>query len=350
MKVLLKTLFFGTLFLVIIGFCFCVYILQAPPVAQPDPPKLQVHTPTKVRGRPTVNSKPIGDTIDNYLFSIDKKYISNLNSGEFSRELLFSVVLGQRARYSAELLDKEIKTVFNWQKIFADSAREIQLSSGKPTVKVIVSGQDWILTDKAGGGYTVEKNENHLDIYLPNLLEAFDNKGTTLSADIESSIEKVGKQWLIKDKKARQNYVIRNGKEKLHILQQSKYPIQMFLFKVDLASKDFLSSGTFSAELRQGFSNQEIPLSEKAKLIADRDGVGWQITDGAQKYKIRNEDGWLRVYLDLESAWLFVQVKGDKKGWLQRERGTIFLPSEPTLSSRQQLKEKLDAFFARFKS
>lgn len=348
MKKLLKTLLYGILFLVIIGFCFCVYILQAPPVAEPEPPKLQVHTRTALRGRPTVNSKPIVYTRDIYRFSIDKKYISNLNIGEFSRELLFSVVLGQRSRYSPELLDKELKTVFNWQKMFANSAKEVQFSSGKSTVKVILSGQDWFVTDKTGAGYAVQKNENQLDIYLPNLLEAFDNNGITLSADIESSIEKVGTQWLIKDKNARQAYEIRNSNKELKIYQQSKYPIQTFLFTVDLASEDSLSSGTFSKELREGFANQNIPLSRKAKLIAGKDDASWRITDGFQKYVIRNENARLRVYLDLESKWLFVQAKG-QKGWLQRERGTLFSPLEPTLSSRQQLKEKMVVLIEKIK-
>ena len=348
MKSFLKILSLFLFIFIIIGFCFCVYILQAPPVAQPDPPKLKVHTRTNLRGRPTVNSKPTAKTRDVFRFSIDKIYLSNLNTGELSRELLFSVALGQRSSYSAELLDKELKTVFNWQKMFADSGAEIRLSS--PTIKVLLSGKNWLLTDRTGAGYTVEKILDQLDIYLPNLQEAFNNNRTTLSSDMKLSVEKVGKQWLIKDNISRQTYEIRNSTKKLDIFQQSKYPILTFLFQVDVAAIPTLTEGKFSNDLREGFESQKIPLSRNAKLIADGDGVNWRVTDGSQKYNIRHEDGRLKVYLDLESRWLFVQFNDSIKGWMQRERGTIFLPPEPTLSSRQQLKEKLVAFIENLKA
>ena len=344
MKVLFKTLLLGIFFLIIIGFCVCVYLLQAPPVAQPDPPKLQVHARAAMRGRPTVNSKPIAFTKDVYRFSIDQKYISNLNSGQLSNELLFNVALGQRSRYSSEVLDKELKTVFNWQKMFTDSGTAIQLRSSSPTIKVLLSGRNWFLTDSTGAGFSVERNGDVLDIYLPNLLESFEVNRTTLSADVELSVQKIGKQWLIKDNQSLQVYEIRNSKKRLDVFQQSKYPIRTFLFQIDLVSQEAFSDRTFSAELRQGFSNQNIPFSRNAKLIDGGDGVSWKVTDGTQKYYIRNEDGLLNVYLDLESKWLLVRVDDNIKGWVQRERGTIFLAPQPTLSSRQQLKEKLVAF------
>lgn len=344
MKSLLKGLSIFLFIAIIIGFCLCVYILQAPPVAKPDPPKLQVHTRTALRSRPTVNSKPIVYTKDVYRFSIDQIFISNLNSGLFSNELLFSVPLGQRALYSAELLDSELKTVFNWQKMFADSEAEIRLSSRSGRIKVLISGRDWFLTDSTGAGFTVQKNKDTLDIYLPNLQEAFENNKTTLSADLELSIEKIGKQWLIKDNQSLQVYEIRNAKKKLDVFQQSKYPIQSFLFNVDVAAITALTEGDFSKDLREGFVLQRIPLSRNAKLMAREDGVSWRITDGSQKYNIQKEVGWLKVYLDLESRWLLLGVNDSIKGWVQRERGTIFLPPEPTLSSRQQLKVKLGAF------
>ncbi len=344
MKSFLKGLSIFLFVVIIIGFCFCVYILQAPPVAKQDPPKLQVHTRTALRDRPTVNSKPIVYTKDVYRFSIDQIFISNLNSGLLSNELLFSVPLGQRTLYSAELLDSELKTVFNWQKMFADSEAEIRLSSRSPKIKVLISGRDWFLTDSTGAGFTVQKNKDTLDIYLPNLQEAFENNKTTLSTDLELSIEKIGKQWLIKDNQSLQVYEIRNAKKKLDVFQQSKYPIQTFLFNVDLAAITALTEGDFSKDLRNGFVLQRIPLSRNAKLTAREDGVSWRITNGSQRYNVQKDDGRLKVFLDLESKWLLLGVNDSIKGWVQRERGTIFFPPEPTLSSRQQLKVKLGAF------
>ena len=349
MKSSLKFLSLFLFIVIIIGFCFCVYILQAPPVAQPDPPKLQVHTRTAIRGRPTVNSKPIAYTKDVYRFSIDKKYISNLNSAQLSNELLFSVALGQRSRFSSEVLDKELKTVFNWQKMFADSGTEIKLRSRSSTIKVLLSGRNWLLKDSTGAGFSVERNGDALDIYLPNLQEAFNTNRTTLSADVELSVETKGKQWLIKDNQSRQTYEIRNGNKQLNIYQQSKYPIQTFLFKTDLAAMTALTEGYFSEDLREGFVIKKIPLSRNTKLIPDENDVNWRVTDGTQKYYIQNEDGLLNVYLDLESKWLLVQVDDNIKGWVQRERGTIFLPPQPTLSSRQQLKEKLVTLIEKLK-
>ena len=349
MKLFLKILTLGLFFVIIIGVCFCIYIFHAPPIPEPEPPKLQVHKRTAVRGRPTVNSKPILYTNDVFLFNLDKKYISNLNMGQFKRELLFSIALGQRARFNAQLLDKELKSVFNWHQMFADSTVGIKLSPGTPTVTVLISGQDWLLTDKLGAGYTVQKIEDQLDIYLPNLREVFNNNRTTLSADVKSTIEKKGKEWLIQDNKTRQAYEIRNATKKLSVYQQSKFPIETFLFRVDLASMTALTQGNFSEALRQGFENQEIQLSHQyAKLIPEEDGVSWRVTDRNQKYNIINEDGWLKVYLNLESKWLLVRAD-NKRGWVQSERGTIFMPPPPILSSRQQLKEKFVVFIDRLK-
>ena len=351
MKALLKGLFFIILFFLIIGVCFGVYVLHAPPVAQPEEPKLQVHTRTSVRGRPTVNSKPVAYTKNVSLFSIEQIYLSNLSLGVFSKELVFSVHLGQRARYSEELLDKELKTVLNWQKMFDDSKAGVRLNSSSTTVKVLLSGKDWLLTENStGAGYTVERNGDQLDIYLPNLEDVFNINKLTLSPDMKFFAEKAGKLWLIEDKKFQQAYEIRNDAKKLNVFQQSKYPIQTLLFSVDLASKDTLNERVFSTELREGFKGKEIPLSRNAKLIAIEDSVSWRVTDGAQKYNIRNEKGALNVYLALESEWLLIRINNKIKGWVQSERGTVSIPPPPTLTSRQQYREKLLGFMERLKA
>ena len=88
MKALLKSLAVAILFILALGAILGAYILQAPPVARPGPPKLQIHTRTALRGRPDVNSKPLAYTKDVYRYSLAPDYISNLNSGEFSQKLL----------------------------------------------------------------------------------------------------------------------------------------------------------------------------------------------------------------------------------------------------------------------
>lgn len=348
----MKRLFKGlgiVLFILLIGATFfCIYILSAPPIAEQGTPTLQVHEPTDVRGRPTVNSKPILKTKSQFLFSIDKIYLSNLTTGTFSKELLFSIPLGQRARYSSELLDKELGSDFNWQKMFKDAGGVIQLASNTTRVKVLLTGRDWILTDNIGQGFSIERNRNELDIYLPNLNDELNSNKITLSDDVEFTVERKNKLWLIKDHKTQQAYEIHNAAKKLQVFQQSKYPIQTRLLKLDRVAQTTLNEGTLPKELFEGFKKQEIPLSNKAKLTTGEDTGSWQISDGSQKYNIVTEDGWLQVSLDLDSQWLFLRI-GSIEGWTQRERGTVIIPHPPILSSRQQLKEKMIASYENFK-
>ena len=135
MKVFLKRLTFLIIFIIAIGAGICVYLLQAPPVEQKKAPKLQIHTRTALRGRPTTDSKPIRYTKDVYRFSLDRQYISNLNSGKLERELLFSAGLAHRARLKTEHLDASLRTATNWQKMFADMTKNIQFRPSATLLK-----------------------------------------------------------------------------------------------------------------------------------------------------------------------------------------------------------------------
>ena len=349
MKIIIKTLLIGLFVVIVIGFLFGVYILNAPSVVQSEAPKFQVHKRTAARGRPTVNSKPLVYTKNKYLFSIDQRYISNLNIGVYSKEMLFSVALAQRAKLTPDALDKELKTAFNWKEMFDDSLGGIRIESSSPKIRVLLSGQDWLLTDGTGAGYTVARNNTVLDIYLPNFEDAFNTKKISLSNDLEFTVLKTNQHWLMKDNKYQQSYEIRNGKDKLNVYQQSKYPIIKLLFQVDTTPADTLSEGKLSVELREGFKRKKIPLSVNAKLVAEEGGTSWQVIDGTQIYNIQKTESRLNVHLDLDSKWLYIGITDALKGWIPRESGTVFLPSTPVLSSRQQLKDKLIAFMDRFK-
>ena len=349
MKSVLKKFFIFIFILLIIGLFFGIYVMQAPPVAAPGEPKLLVHVQTAFRKRPTVNSQPVGYIKNTHLYSLDPIYLSNLNSSILSKELLFNVVLGVRAKYNAQLLDKEVTTGFNWQKMFSESAVGIRINPGTPKIKVVLSGKDWLLTDKTGAGYLVQKAGDELEIYLPDLLEAFKINSMILSNDTEFSVVEDGKKWSITDNKNLQIFEIRNAGKKLAVYKLSKAPIQTVLFDVDSTSQMALPEGKLSDELHKGFKSLNIPLSPKAKVVRGEDGMSWKVTDGTQKYTIRNEDGRLKTYLDLDSGWLLVKVKR-VNGWVQSERGTIILPPDPMLTSRQQLKENLLTFFAGVKS
>jgi hypothetical protein len=341
MKAFLKNLIFFIIFILVIGFGICVYLLQAPPVEQKAVPKLQIHTRTALRGRPTVDSKPIVYTKDVYRFSLDQQYISNLNSGKLERELLFSAGLSHRARLKTERLDASLKTATDWQKMFADMTKDIRFRPSASPIEVLLSGEEWRLRDATGAAYTVVKTDSNVEVYLPDLREAFEANKISLSKDLKTSIKQANTRWLIEDKEYKQAYSVVNGEGKLNIFQQSKFEILTFLFEADMASQSSLAQGKLSAELIKEFIREKIPLSRRARVSASEDGIGWQVTNPPLKYNIRSENNRLKVYLDLESKWLRIKVDDSTKGWVQSERGTIFEPPPPTLSSRQQVKERL---------
>ena len=341
MKAFLKNLIFFIIFILAVGFGICVYILQAPPVEQKAVPKLQIHTRTALRGRPTVDSKPIVYTKDVYRFSLDQQYISNLNSGKLERELLFSAGLSHRARLKTERLDASLKTGTDWQKMFADMTKDIRFRPSASPIEVLLSGEEWRLRDATGAAYTVVKTDNSVNVYLPDLREAFEANKISLSKNLETSIKQANTRWLIEDKEYKQAYSVVNGEGKLNVFQQSKFEILTFLFEADMASQSSLAQGKLSAELIKEFIREKIPFSRRARVSASEDGIGWQVTNPPLKYNIRSENNRLKVYLDLESKWLRIKVDDSTKGWVQSERGTIFEPPPPTLSSRQQVKERL---------
>ena len=349
MKAFLKRLTFLIIFILAIGFGICVYILQAPPVEQKKVPKLQIHTRTALRGRPTVNSKPIVYTKDVYRFSLDQQYISNLNSGKLKRELVFSAGLAHRARLKAERLDASLKTGTDWQKMFTDMTKDIRFRPSASPIEVLLSGEEWLLRDATGAAYTVVKTDGNVEVYLPDLREAFEANKISLSTDLEISVKQANRRWLIQDKAYKQAYSVVNGEGKLNVFQQSKFEILTFLFEVDAAFQHSLAQGNLPSKLIREFVAEKIPLSRRARVSASEDGMGWQITSPPLKYNVRSEDDRLKVYLDLDSRWLRVKVDDTTKGWVQSERGTVFEPPPPTLSSRQQAKERLLVLIDRLK-
>jgi hypothetical protein len=341
MKALLKSLTFSIIFILAVGFGIGVYILQAPPVEQTKVPKFQIHTRTAVRGRPVVTSKPLAYTKDVYRFNLDRQYISNLNSGKLERELLFSAALTHRAKLKGAALDNTLRTETDWQKMFVNMTENIRFGPSTPILEVLLSGEEWLLRNAPGAGYIVIRTGNQIDIYLPDLKDAFATNKIELSTDLEVSTQQTNNEWFIKDKKHGQTYRITNSKKDLIIYQQSKYEILTLLFEVSLASQASLTEGKLSQELIQGFTEAKIPPAGRAKVSTIEEGISWQVTDLPLKYNIRSEDNRLKVYLDLESKWLRVRVDDNIKGWVQRERGTIFEPPPPTPSSRQQAKKRL---------
>ena len=341
MKALLKSLIYLIIFTIVIGAGICLYLLQAPPVEQTGVPKLQIHKRTALRGRPTVDSKPIVYTKDVYRFSLDPQYISNLNSRKLESELLFNASLGHRATLKAQRLDTALKTATDWQKMFADLTKDIRFRPSGSPIEVLLSGEEWRLRDTTGAAYTVVRTDDTVGVYLPDLKEAFDANKIVLSRDLEISTEERNRHWLIKDNAHKQAYSIRSAEGKLHVYQQSKFEILTFLFETDSVYASSLAGGKLPAKLIQEFVVENLPLSRRAQVSADKDAEGWTISSPPLKYNLLNENKRLKVYLNLDSKWLRVKVDDETQGWVQSARGTIFMPPPPTLSSRQQAKERL---------
>lgn len=349
MKAFLKSLTFGIIFILAVGFGIGVYILQAPSVEQKNTAKLQVHTRTAVRGRPTVNSKPLAYTKNVYRFSLNRQYISNLNSGKLKREHLFSAALTHRANFKGKKLDDALETEIDWQKMFANMTEDIRFGPSTPTLEVVLSDEEWLLKNAPGAGYIVIKTGSQIDVYLPDLKDAFEINSLSLSTDLETSTVQVNRHWLIRDKERHQTYNIENGTEKLNVYQQSKPEILTFLFEVDLASQTALEKGNLSTELIRGFETLKIPLSRRVQVSASEESGSWTVKDQSQKYNIRNENNRLKVYLGLDSEWLRIRASDEIIGWVQRSRGTVFEPPPPILSSRQLAKKRLLALIEKVK-
>ncbi len=349
MKALLKSLIYFIIFTVAIGAGICVYLLQAPPVEQTGVPKLQIHKRTALRKRPTLDSMPIVYTKDVYRFSLDPQYISNLNSRKLERELLFSASLAHRARLTAQRLDTALQTATDWQKMFADFTQDIRFRPSGSSIEVLLSGEEWRLRDATGAAYTVIRAEDTVGVYLPDLKEAFDTNKIVLSTDLEISTEERNRHWIIKDNAYKQAYSIQSAERKLHVYQQSKFEILTFLFETDSVYESSLAGGKLPAKLIQEFVKENLPLSQRAQVSTDKDAERWTISSPPVKYNVRSENNRLKVYLDLESKWLRVKVNNETKGWVQSSRGTIFTPPPPTLSSRQQAKERLLVLIANVK-
>lgn len=70
-------------------------------------------------------------------------------------------------------------------------------------------------------------------------------------------------------------------------------PVQ---FGIGLAHQDALNNSIVSEELREVFGSNEAPLSQDAAVSVKKPGSRWLITDGDEKYLIRNEKNNLSIY------------------------------------------------------
>ncbi|MHC4750905.1 MAG: trigger factor family protein [Planctomycetota bacterium] len=73
-----------------------------------------------------------------------------------------------------------------------------------------------------------------------------------------------------------------------------------FLWSSELECQDDLDKGTISDELRREFEDNKAPLSTQATISVEQPESSWLITDGLNKYPIREVEQNLNIYENIE--------------------------------------------------
>ena len=319
-------------FWVIIG--ILAYVMTAPPIEAPkEPVKLQFHDRSALRKRPSLDSAPIAYTKEKgtLMFSVGLGFLSNLDNGNISETLMFSVGLPGRKE-----IDRKVKEA-DWHQAFADYGLAL---SQNAIVSDELPGSQWRITDRGGASYIARRGENLIDIYSENLQGAFENNKISLSQNATLSTREEGRKWWITDKETKQAYDIIKEGDKLNIYKRSKLEIVSLLFSVHPADESDLDEGKIPEPLAQAFEKKRIPLSQDVALSKQQDR-SWLITDNQQKYIVKKGETQFRVYLHMESEWVLVRIEGEIKGWVQRTQGVIIQPSPVKLTRRQRAKQRL---------
>lgn len=137
---------------------------------------------------------------------------------------------------------------------------------------------------------------------LINALKTIDNP--TIKLTVADAVAKIGRSSSIE--------ALRQQREELPEgsgLRTFLNELQVSLFNIELKYQSHLNSENISAELRQEFTNNQIPLSQNAVLSIQKKDSEWWIDDKDNKRmyivrkEARKEEGQLNIYepLDAES-------------------------------------------------
>ena len=138
---------------------------------------------------------------------------------------------------------------------------------------------------------------------LINALETTDNP--TIKLTVADAVAKVGHSPSIEALRLQ-----REGLPEGSGLRTFLNELQVLLFNVELKYQTHLNSENISAELRQEFKNNQIPLSQNAILSIQKEDSEWWIDDKDNKRmyivrkEARKEEGRLNIYepLDVQSV------------------------------------------------
>ncbi len=146
---------------------------------------------------------------------------------------------------------------------------------------------------------------NQLDMgqLTPQIREAFQSHGITLTACAELVVQKAGSEWVIKDTDGR--YLILNEKQTLNVYAKenglitflySKIPPTQYLFGLNPGLTSSLDTGQLPPQILADFQSRGVTLTACAKLVVQKAGSEWVIIDTGGRYLLRHEQQTLKVY------------------------------------------------------
>ena len=120
-----------------------------------------------------------------------------------------------------------------------------------------------------------------------DLRREFENKGITLSQNVDVSVTKSGTRWLIDNK-----YSVRKA-GRLDIYLESE-----LLFSIGLDFQSSLDDEETSKDLRRAFENKGITLSQNVDVWSKKESPHWLIDDkgNKQEYLVKKADDGLNIY------------------------------------------------------
>ena len=276
------------LFLLVIG-GVGIYVLAAPPEASKTPPKLQLYGRSALRKRPSVNSAPIAYTREEgkLVFQLGLRFLSGLNDGNLSEQLLFHVGVGSWANLERKKLfriGQEFQDDLDNSRVSEDLRQAFAghdiLVSQNVSVAIESIGRRWLITDKQSKLiYDVWKESTGLNIYSP-----FDNFVVLAEWDkafANKTVPKLSQDATIDSHPAADTWQIINGDGASYIVRKAGNQLNVY-----------------TADLRQAFDNSGVWISQDAILSTLEKGQNWLIMDAKsqQAYDIRKESGKLNVY------------------------------------------------------
>ena len=266
-----------------------IYVLAAPPDLSQTPPKLQLYGRSALRKRPSVNSAPIAYTKETgtLVFQLGLRFLSSLNDGTLSEQLLFQIGVGSWANLEKKKLfqiEQKFQNELDNRRVSADLRQTFAdhriLLSQNSSVAIETQGSKWRITDKQSKLiYEVWKESTGLNIYTP-----FDNFVVLAKWDqafASKTVPNLSQYATINSHPEEDTWQIINGDGAAYIIRKVGNQLKVY-----------------TEDLQRAFDNKGVWISQEAELSTVEKGQKWTIVDvkSQQAYDIREESSKLNVY------------------------------------------------------